>query len=1234
MEFRILGPLEVVDDDRPVPLDRRLTRALLAYLLLHANEPVSSDRIIDALWAGDPPRTAAASLQNYVSRLRKAIGPDRIRLGPAGYELSVDPERYDLTRFERMVEEARTASPAERVELLRGALALWRGPALEDLAFEEFAQGEIARLEDAHLAATEERVDAGLELGAGAELVDELESLVAQHPLRERLRRQLMTALYRADRQADALQAYQDARAMLRDELGLEPSEELRALEQRILQQDSTLLATERARREARDSRRTVTVLFCDLVDSTRLATALDPEVYQDVLSSFYDAARKAIEAHGGTVEKFIGDAVLALFGVPTLHEDDVLRAVRAALDVRAAVTTLDVAADEKLAVRIAVNSGEVIAAAGPGSRVTGAAVNVASHLEKRAGANEVVLGADAWRLAQHAVRATPLDLGDGLQAYRLDGMIDETSAVPRQLHASFVGRKQELRRLRAAFQRARKEGRCRVVTVIGEAGIGKTRLARELRASLGDEARVLFGRCVSYGAGATYLPIAEIVRRAAPETTAEAIEPLLDGDDSARVAERIAELVGAAEGPSSPGETFWAVRRLFESLARKRPLVVVLDDVHWAEPTLLDLVEYLGEWTEAPVLAVCLARPDLLDARPGWGGPTSTGFLLELESLPQEQVAALVEQLAEGPVAPDLHERILERAGGNPLFAEQLLALASDAPELPVDRAPQSLEALIGTRLDRLDARELDVLRRASMLGRRFTRAELGDLGPVAHAHLSSLERRRLVHRLGEERFRFHHVLVRDVAYRGIPKRERATLHEQVAVGLDRRDGPDELVGYHYEQAYAYRIELAPIDDEARRLALSAGQRLGDAGIRAWKRADAPAAVNLLGRAVELLPEGDATRRELMCELGLALRMRGEPRQAEECFDKAVREAKTIDDRRIALRGQVELALMHALGNRHAVTDLLAIADAAIPELETIGDDRSLGRAWLSVGLMRGTFRGEYAAQEQAAAEAAGRYRRGGWSPSTTLGVLTSALYYGPRPVDEGIAYCDRLLRDHAGDRGSEANIALWLGGLEAMHGRFDDARAHVESARTTFEDLGQMFVALVTSTLILGAIEVLAGSLEAAEQALRDSCAACKQLDEPAHLASRAAELADVLYHESLFEEAVTWVRLSQDLASDDDLDAQSSWRAVAASLAAHIGDHDRARKLIGESLEIVEQTDALNQRAKVQLDLAEVLRLSDRRAVAAAAVRRAIALYEEKGNTVATRRAQALLSASTVV
>jgi len=1170
--------------------------------------------LIDEVWGPEPAKTAAASLQNYVSRLRKTIGTDLLVSQPPGYVLRVDPERFDLARFERLTTEARGAEPRERSDKLRAALALWRGGALEDLAYEPFARDEIGRLEEARLAALEERIDADLELGSAGALVGELEGLVEEQPLRERFRAQLMLALYRAGRQAEALEAYQEARRVLMDELGLEPSEELRSLQQSILQQDTALGIAAATTIERGPDRRTVTVLFCDLVDSTRLAAELDPEVYRGLISRYFETVREPIERHGGTVEKFIGDAVMAVFGVPAIHEDDALRAVRAAREAQDALADFP---DGALEARIGLSTGEVHVLSSPGQdlHVSGAAASVASQLEACAPVGGVLLSDETYELVRDAVRAEPID-----GAWRLDEVLADSPAYARRLDAPLVGRERELERLRGVYANACADKHCRVVTVVGEAGIGKTRLARELVKPLREEARVLVGRCVSYGEGATYLPIAEIVRQAAAEHSLAGIRALLpEEEDADAVAQRVAELIGIVESPAAPGETFWAVRRLLEAIARDRPVLVALDDIHWAEPTLLDLVEYLGEWGEGPILVVCLARRDLLETRAGWGGPTSTGFVVELEPLSPAAVGMLVQQLADEPVDPQVQEAIVEHADGNALFAEQLLAAALEMPDLMLGKPPSTLEALLASRLDRLDPRELGVLRRAAVIGRSFSPAELDDLAPETDTerHLARLTERGLVDPL-DDRFRFHHILVRDVTYRSIPKAERWELHELAGRGLDRRDGAEELVGYHFEQAFLYLKELSGPEEPARRLAQEGGERLGRAGIRAWKRADAPAAVNLLSRAVKLLPNAY----EFQCELGTALRASNEVDRAESVLLEAAEASEPVTQ----LRAEIELAFVRSLREPDRVGDLLEVASVAIPILEAAADDRALGRAWLCVGHVRGGFYCEYAALEEASIRAAEHYKRAGWSPSTALDNLGTALFYGPKTVETAVAQCVQLLLEHEGDRASEANIVAWQGGLEAMRGRFDQGRGMVARARAIYRELGLESGAVDVCGRVLAAIEMLAVRPDRAAEALRACCELVQRLRQTPLLATRAGALAAALYEQKRYGEAETWTDLARRSAGADDLDAALSWQPTQARLLARRGALVEAEQLARAAVESVRRTDSLNRYADCLLALADILRIAGDEAKASTVTQEAIRLYEGKGNLVSAKQARA--------
>jgi DNA-binding SARP family transcriptional activator len=776
VEFLLLGPFEVRDRDTAVPLPRKKHRALLALLLLRAGEVVSADSLVEELWGEQPPKTALAALRNYVSQLRTQLGTDLIETRGSGYVAHVEPDRIDVARFERLVADAREATTAERrASELRTALAFWRGPALADLAYEPFAAAQAGRLEELRLTAREDLVDLDLDLGRHADLVPELERLVAENPFRERLRSQLMLALYRAGRQADALEAFRTTRTFLLDELGLEPGVHLRELEQAILRQDPAL-DLPAVLPPVEERLKTVTVLFCGLAP----AGGLDPERLRRRTVQALTEARAAIERHGGSVEARAGDELLGVFGVPAAHEDDALRAVRAAAELREAVPE----------VRIGIDSGEALVGHG---FVSGEVVARGKHLQHEAAPGEALLGTAARGLCGRAIA-----VDDRNDAFRLLRVEQDVRPIERG-HGPLVGRQEELELLRSAYEGACADGPSRLVTILGEPGIGKTRLATELVRGLEGDATVLVGRCIPYGDGATWLPLREILEQADKH-----LDPIL-------------------ESAGSPGEVFLAARRVFEELAQGRPLVVGLDDVHWAASTLLDLVEYLAERAEGPILFLCLARPELLDKRPGWPGE-----LLRLEPLSDEQAEAL----AEG-VEPGLRTEVVAAAGGNPLFLEQLVAFAEESGSL--DRIPPSVEALIAARLDLLPPDELDVLERAAVVGRLFERAALQALGGDVGL-LSSLEEKGFVRQLRSGPA-FHHVLVREVAYGSLPKEKRAELHELLADWLDGRGAVDELVGLHLEQAFRCRVAVGLEEGRTRRLALDAGHRLGEAGITAWRR-------------------------------------------------------------------------------------------------------------------------------------------------------------------------------------------------------------------------------------------------------------------------------------------------------------------------------------------------------------------------------------------------------------
>ncbi|HUK93439.1 MAG TPA: BTAD domain-containing putative transcriptional regulator [Gaiellaceae bacterium] len=1232
MDFRILGPLEVWDRGRPIELRRRKPRALLAMLLLHAGEAVSSDALIDALWAEDAPRTARAALQNYVAQLRRELGPGLVGSTPGGYMLEASAEQIDLGRFERLVAEGRQADGDERVERLREALELWRGPPLADLLFEPFAPPEASRLEELRTAAVEDLIDAELARGAGPDLVAELETLIAEHPFRERFRGQLMLALYRSGRQAEALEAYQETRRALVDELGIEPSAALRGLEQAILRQDPALESPATGRTEAppgEERRKTVTILFADLA----YPGAVDPEHVHELSTRALACVRAVLEDHGAAIEQRAGDELMAVFGIPRAHEDDPHRAARSALELRTEVAALATTFEQEgrggIELRVGIETGEVLAGvdeAGHGF-TAGPAIALAKRIVQLARPGETLAGPGTLRLLGDAVVVERAQ-NAGDEAAGIVELVEGTTALPRHLEAPLVNRHPELQALHRSFTSTVEERSCRMHLVLGEAGIGKTRLARELSVQLDGSANVLVGHCASYGKGATYVPLVEILRQVGAQRE---LGELLTGDEHAEaISARLADLAGEQEAPGSGGETFWAVRRLFEALARERPVVLVFEDLHWAEPTLLDLIEYFTEQaSSAPILLLALARPELLETRTGWSSNATT----RLAPLSGNESETLIENLGELP--DELRTHILHAAGGNPLFLEQLLAHTNEGGE--PESMPPSLELLLASRLDHLDPRELAALQRAAVAGREFSREAVAHLLPdeepaTLDAHLLAAIGKGLIDEgtAGREgSYRFHHVLIRDAAYATLPKAQRAELHERFARWLEtRRVRSDELIGFHLEQAYQYLVELGPIGPEGRRLAADAGERLGSAGLRAAKAGDMPAAATLLMRACALLDARQVAGLDLLTELGLVFWRAGRLQAVEDALAKALDVATSVPDSRAELRVLVERAYLRLFREPEGgAEELLSLTAEAIPVLEELGDDRTLGRIWYILAHVHGGFHCRYRESAEAAERAMEYFIRSGWPLAPCLQELAVSLYIGPLPVGDGIRRC-RALLEHA-DRGGEAHVQVFLAGLEAMGGRFDTARELVMRARTTYEELDWKDKIWANYAAIAAEIELLAGENGAAERLLAESCERLEAWGEQARLATQAAQLGDALYRQARFEEARRWADVAERCAASDDASAQFSWRALRAKTQAREGAFDTARALAREAVEIAEATDAVSQHAQVLLDSAEVFVLEGRNEAAAEAVANAIGLLDEKGNEAAGARARALLA-----
>jgi class 3 adenylate cyclase len=922
MEFKVLGPLEAIGPSGPIKIGSGLQRAILALLVLNVGETVSTDHLIDEVWGDDPPPSAQHAIGVHVSRLRRALGVDCIESQPHGYRLRAEGSVIDLGRFQTLIVDASRAfaggDPQAASDALAVGLALWRGPALGDLATSNAARAERARLDELRELALERRIDAELACGRHLELVPDLRRLVGEMPLREVFHARLMLALYRSGRQAEALEVYHRAREVLDRELGVDPGRELEALQRAVLDHDTALdlaaapgpvRVVDRPSEQAtlpippvprsRDTRRTVTTLIADLRGSTLAGEPLDPESARVPLDRCFQVLRPVLERHGGTVEQVVGDAVLAVFGMPLIHEDDALRAVRAAFEMRDALAALYGRLETELGVRmtmrVGVNTGEVVVASGTGSAgpVTGDAVNVAARLQQAAGSGEILLSEGTHHLVRWAIDAEPTGAigtrrrSGPTPAFRLLAVNPGLTGHEQRFDSPLVGRGRERRLLEAAFEQATADETCQLFTLLGPAGVGKSRLVHEFLRLVRPEAQVLRGRCPPYGERVAFWPVAETIKQAAgisdADTAAEVrakIGALLGADQRpSAIADQVAAIMGLSETPSSSEETFRAIRSVYESIARVRPLAIVFDDAQWGEPFFLDLIEHLADASRgAPIFLLVIARPELLDDRPGWAGGKLHATSVLLGPLNEAEVSQLVANLLGGSAAsPSVERKIAEAAEGNPLFVEEFLAMlvedglvrrADDewvgVADLATIAMPASIKALLAARLDRLPITEREVLELAAVIGKTFTREAVEalvepDALPEVARRLESVVRREIIRPDRSspdilDAYRFRHILIRDAAYATLSKGERAELHERFADFQERAAGDrlseyEEVIGYHLEQATHYRQGLGRNDERTRDLARRAAQLLGAAGIRAIQRGDGLASNRLLER-------------------------------------------------------------------------------------------------------------------------------------------------------------------------------------------------------------------------------------------------------------------------------------------------------------------------------------------------------------------------------------------------
>ncbi|HSB38235.1 MAG TPA: adenylate/guanylate cyclase domain-containing protein [Gaiellaceae bacterium] len=978
----------------------------------------------------------------------------------------------------------------------------------------------------------------------------------------------------------------------------------------------------------AREVRKVVTVLFCDVTGSTALGERIDPESLRQVMSRYFETAKAIVERHGGTVEKFIGDAVMAVFGVPAVHEDDALRAMRAAAELRGGLVDLNDELERgygtRLELRMGVNTGEVVA--GTEERLaTGDAVNVAARLEQAAQPGEVLLGEETYRLVRDAVVADespPVSAKGKSQALRAYRLVSVQAGAPERRHgAPMIGRGRQRELLEGAFANVVSERACHLFTILGAAGVGKSRLAQEFLAGL--DATVVTGRCLSYGEGISYWPVTEVVKQLVPGGAVEG--PL-------------ASILGDEEAAGSPEEIAWAFRKLLESRAAERPLVAVFDDLHWGEPTFFDLVEHVADLSrDAPIMLLCMARPELLDARRGWGGGKLNATNVLLEPLAPEETTELIAALSDG-VADDLREGILEAAGGNPLFVEEMLAMAQEGGEVAV---PPTIQALLAARLDQLDPAERGVLERGAVEGQVFHRGAVLALAPdepQLDGRLVTLVRKDLVRPEppvlpDDDAYRFRHLLIRDTAYEALPKATRAVLHERFATWLEKHGAAlvevDEIVGYHLEQAHRYRSELGPLDGAAASVAERAAERLLKSAERARTRGDVSAAIGLEERALDLMPESHPARPATQLDLAMLLGERGDLDRGVELRDEVEVAARELGDERLLARATLAAVEQEVQSDPGAtIARALERAGGAFEVLERLGDEE--GSIWalrLMGNLTSWDGDGTTAAAYYTEALRRAEHARAWLSDEVRVWLLWSC-WWGPTSPEEVHRVCDEI-EASTGSVRLKALVLMVRGGTIGSAGRVDEGRALLAEGRRLLRDLGAT-VWWAGTSMMEAELELYAGDYQRGLDSVAEGRAALEESAETGYLATAVGFQGHLCAMLGRDDEALVYADEADAMGQADDFEPHARAHVIRAFVLARRGEQDAAREQLARAAELIEPRDFTILHLDLAFARAEVARLAGRTDEARRALEHGASVAEAKGHLLALERARRTLEA----
>jgi class 3 adenylate cyclase/tetratricopeptide (TPR) repeat protein len=1005
-----------------------------------------------------------------------------------------------------------------------------------------------------------------------------------------------------------------------------------------------------------------VSIVFCDVVDSTVLGSSVDTEVLRGVLAGYWGRARAVVERHGGTVEKFIGDAVVGVFGVPVVHEDDALRAVRAAADLLVEVRDLNKDFEQRLgivlAVRVGVNTGEVLS--GGEALMSGDAANVAARLEAAAAAGEVLVGESTYRLVRDVVEV--VDVGplvvkgkaDPLVAFRLVGVRPTGVGRRRRFSGPLVGRGRQLRLAEAMYATAVEESACVLLTVLGEPGVGKSRLVQELLAGIGADALVLQGRCLAYGEGIGYLPTIEMLTGLAETDAMPLAEHLSGVAHSGEVLAGLETMRGEAE-TATGGEVAWAFRRLVETLAARRPVVLVVDDVQWAEPALLDLLDHLTDMSRgAPILLVCMARPEFQQTRPGWGSARQHSLTVALRPLTDTECLQLAAQLL-GPEADTaLLDRVVTASEGVPLFVEELTAMLVDdgqlvaaadggwrvAADLESVTVPPTVQALLAARLDGLPFDLRQVMDAASVIGQTFypdAVAELvGDDGEVIE-RVEALVRADLVQPTttdlaGHDAYTFSHLLLRDAAYQGLTKARRAALHQALARWLQEQPTPTvspEVVAFHLEAAANYIAELGAPDpglaEEAARLLLAAADR-------ALAMADATAAVGLAGRAERLVPSRSRFRAEILLTLSDAASEGGDYPNATHWARQAGQIGADLDDEPVQWRARLQEHFVKTWTDpSQKYDDIFPLTERAIKGLTAAGDDRALIAAYLlraDAHKMMGRVRAMASDARQGLrhaqlADSVGRYG------IELIGGVMAPYDSGDGTPTEMEHVLDEISAEFGNEPGMDQALAPTHVMLPAFQGHVAEAIPRAWEHHRLWLDKGSVPHAVGALFYGVAWCQRWSGDLAGASETMATAAELLEGVGETSFRSTTTARMAVLLAQLGRDDDAQMALTQSQAITADDDLINQIYHAATNGLLLARRGDSEGSERQFVEGLRLVAPTEWLLDEGEVWLTRSLAREALGDTAGAVTAATKALACCERKEHVPPIQLARARLA-----